>query len=546
MSAITLTKESHKNPSKFRINLKDSTAQLSGEVDVNSSDKLPTIHTHSKVAIIGAGFSGLGTAIKTMKSLKEQDVAILEMRDNFGGVWYANTYPGCASDIPAIWYSFSFALTSNWTRVQPPQYEMEEYILRVAEQYKLKEKTRFNTFVDDCIYNEETGLWTLYSHDVKTGQKIEHTANILLSCRGHLVYPIHLKEPGLENFKGKYMHSALWDHSVDFKGKNVVVFGNGCSANQVVPALLNDPKYNPASITQIVRSKHYVMPPVPKILLFLYRLLSFNFIGLLLVRWIVVIIAESRFPLFRGEGPIAKLVRWVNKNMAVSHMKHAPKKYWDILIPDYKVGCKRLIFDYGYIQALNDPRIELTNERVDRVVENGLYLKDGRFVKADIIIACTGYNTRKTFDQPIKTNKGASLQKIWNTEGVGAYRTIMVKYLPNFFLIGGPNTATGHASVVMAAEHGIDYYLKVAKPVIEGKEKSVECTPEAYDNWFKLIQDKLAKSVFGTAFGGCASWYRQDKSNFITYPFSQINYWYITHFPNYKELVYKHNNKKTA
>ena len=131
------------------------------------------------------------------------------------------------------------------------------------------------------------------------------------------------------------------------------------------------------------------------------------------------------------------------------------------------------------------------------------------------------------------------MQKIWNTEGVGAYRTMMVKNIPNFFLIGGPNTATGHASVIMAAEHGIDYYMKVAKPVIQGKEKSVECKPEAYDSWFKLIQDQLAKSVFGTAFGGCASWYRSDQS-------SQIHYWYITHFPNYRELTYKHNNKKTA
>ena len=53
------------------------------------------------------------------------------------------TLTGCASDIPALWYSFSFALTSNWSRVQPPQYEMEEYILRVAEQFKLKRKLDF-------------------------------------------------------------------------------------------------------------------------------------------------------------------------------------------------------------------------------------------------------------------------------------------------------------------------------------------------------------------------------------------------------------------
>ena len=142
MSTITLTRESHKNPSKFRINHQD-------ELDILGpnrkdryaiNDKLPTITTSSKLAIIGAGFGGMASAIKTMEKYDEHDIQIFERHDNFGGTWYANTYPGCASDIPALWYSFSFALTSNWSRIQPPQYEMEEYILRVAEKFKLKEK----------------------------------------------------------------------------------------------------------------------------------------------------------------------------------------------------------------------------------------------------------------------------------------------------------------------------------------------------------------------------------------------------------------------
>ena len=73
------------------------------------------------------------------------------------------------------------------------------------------------------------------------------------------------------------MHSALWDHSVDFRGKKVVVIGNGCSANQTVPALLNDPQYNVGSLTQISRSKHYIMRPLPKLIYTLYRLFSFNY-----------------------------------------------------------------------------------------------------------------------------------------------------------------------------------------------------------------------------------------------------------------------------
>ena len=80
-------------------------------------------------------------------------------------------------------------------------------------------------------------------------------------------------------------------------------------------------------------------------------------------------------------------------------------------------------------------------------------------------------------------------------EGPTAYRTLLVKQAPNLWTIGGCNSATGHASVVMALENGIDYFLKTAKPVIEGKSKSVRVTDGAYDNWFTTIQSELRKSV---------------------------------------------------
>ncbi|KAI3402761.2 hypothetical protein KGF56_004435 [Candida oxycetoniae] len=541
MSTVTLTKESHKTPSSFRVKYKDC-KDILGDNEVskkNINNKLPTLYSASKVAIIGAGFGGIGTAIKTMKELHEEDFTIFDRLDNFGGTWYANTYPGCASDIPALWYSYSFALATNWSKVQPFQYEMEEYILRVAEEFNLRPKTRFQTYIDKCVFDEDSGEWTLYAHDTKSGQKVEHKAKVLVGCTGGLVYPNQLRSEGMEKFKGVYMHSAVWDHSVDFKGKNVVVVGNGCSANQVVPALLNNPQYNVGSITQISKSKHYIMPPVPSFLQWLYRLLSFNYYGLLLVRWLTIALAEARVPLYKGNGLLSRFVRWVNSSISNRYVKkYAPAKYHDLLIPHYKIGCKRLIFDYNYVPSLHDPRIEITNENIKRVVEDGIILTNDKFVPADIIVACTGYNLAKSFKLPISTTKGVSLNKFWDTEGPSAYCTILPKQIPNLFLIGGPNSATGHSSVVMAIENGIDYYLKVAKPVLQGKKKSVVVKTEAYDNWFKTIQEELRKSVFGTPFGGCISWYSNGEVNSTAYAWSQISYWYITHFPNYKDLIY--------
>ncbi|KAI5903658.1 Baeyer-Villiger monooxygenase [Candida parapsilosis] len=506
MSAITLTKESHKKPSKFRIQYSDGLAVLGPEhtAQKNINDNLPIATTSSQVAVIGAGFGGIGAAIKTMDDLHVQDVTIFEKHDNFGGTWYANTYPGCASDIPALWYSYSFMLNTNWSRAQPPQYEMEEYILRVTDHYRLKEKTRFQTSVDRCVYDEDTGVWTLFAHDVKTGQRIEHTANIVLSCGGILVNPHQLNAPGLENFKGKYIHSAVWDHSIDFRGKDVLVVGNGCSANQVVPALLNDPQYKVGSITQIARSKHYIMPPIPAFLMFINRLFSFSFYGLMFVRLITVWLSELRFPLFKKDGFISEKMRSVSRAVSIKYIKkNAPEKYWDLLIPEYKFGCK-----------------------------------------PDIIVACTGYDVLQALKLPFSTTKGYNSQQIWEKEGISTYRTILVKHMPNLFFIGGPNTITGHSSVVMAIENAVDYYLKLVKPVIEGREKAVVVKPEAYDKWHKEIQEESNKSVFGTKFGGCVSWYSDSKENAITFAWSQLYYWYITHFPNYKDIIYEHYDKK--
>ncbi|KAI5957950.1 hypothetical protein KGF57_002758 [Candida theae] len=505
MSTITLTKESHKAPAKFRANLESERIALGLTAEKHANASLPTIHTSSKIAIIGAGFGGIGTAIKTARDLKECDFVIFDKHENFGGTWWANTYPGCASDIPAIWYSFSYALAANWSKVQPPQYEMEEYLLRIVDQHNLREKARFKTSIDSLDYSERSGLWTLYAHDLASGQKIEHTCKVVVSCRGGLVHPRNLDSPGIENFGGKYMHSAVWDHSVDFKGKDVVVVGNGCSAVQVVPSLLNDPQYNAGSVTQVFRSKHYIMPPVPPVLFFRKALTK-------------------------------RSVDYIHST--------APEEYWDMLIPNFKVGCKRMILDYQYVPTLHDPRLTLAYSGIKEVVKDGVVLEDGKFVKADIIVACTGYDLRKSNDLAAKTTTGTTVSDLWKKEGTTAYRTILVKGLPNLFIIGGPNSGTGHSSVVMALENAIDYYAKVASPVIKGKTESVVVKDEAYDNWRVTIQNELKKSVFGTKFGGCVSWYSDERENPTAFAWSQVYYWYITHFPNYKDLIYESYKKK--
>ena len=536
MSVVTITKQSHKDPAKFRVKFEDSKAVIGPGHEVRKNEKLPVIETASNVAIIGGGFSGIASAMRCVDKLKETDFVIFEKYDNFGGTWYANTYPGCASDIPALWYSFSNELNTSWSEAQPPQYEMEEYILEVVKKHDLRKYAKFQTCVTSAKYNESSGDWLLEATNIVTGQTYKHTSKIVLSCQGGLVHPNQLKAPGLDTFKGVYMHSAIWDHTVDFKGKKVVVVGNGCSANQCIPLLVRD--YGVESLTQISRSGQYIMPPIPTGLQKMYQWLSFSRITLLMLRFVVFCVSESHFPLFKGANIIPRISRAMNKRTSINYMnKKCPEKFKDVIMPDFKIGCKRLIFDHDYMDTLSNPKMNVVGGSIKQVNEHSITMANGEVLEADIIIACTGYNVLKSFFYyDIIGRNNVDLKKVWEKEGVSAYNTLLVKDCPNFLLIGGPNATTGHSSDVMAIENGLNYFADIAPKVLNGTMKSFCVKTEKYNAWFKEIQAELARSVFGSPFGGCQSWYAEGNVNFLAYPYSQIDYWRRTRKANLSDL----------
>lgn len=537
MSVTELAHKSHTDPSQFRISYEDAVQVLGPDPSIPKDDTLPTLYSKSEIAIIGGGFSGMVAALTCNKinTKQSRDFVIFDKHANFGGTWFANTYPGCASDIPALLYSFSQELNNNWSELRPPQYEMEEYMLQVAQKHGLERHSHFRTVITRAVYSDENSNWTVTARNLATGQRIVHTSKILISGQGQLVTPNQLKAKGLENFKGVYMHSAIWNHEVSFKNKKVVVVGNGCSAAQVVPELLR--KYEVESIHQIARTKHYIMPPLPPITYLLYQLASYSRYTLYLMRLIVASVAECRWPLYKGDGILARMVRWVNTRKSVNYMKTAPEKYHHLLIPDYKVGCKRLIFDYRYIPSLHDPRMHLTGHEIDHITGNSVVLSDGTELEADIIVACTGYNINKSLSTfELIGRNGVDARKVWNDDGITAYKTVMIRDCPNFFLIAGPNCATGHSSVELACENCAAYFERIAPKILSGAYKSVCVKTKAYYDWFNEIQGELKNAVFGTPFGGCYSWYASDSYNPTTYPYSQIFYWWDMRHPKWDDF----------
>lgn len=308
MSTVHLSEVSHTETEKFRILHDDALKILGPDALLPINMELQAISSTSQVTMIGAGFAGLNSSLVCKNEWKIDDFVVFDKHYNWGGTWWANTYPGCASDVPACWDSFFSELSDNWSDLRAPQYEIEEYILEVVKKNDLDKHARFGTAVYRMEWNDDEGLWIILASDVKSGQRYEHKTKIILSCQGGLVNPIHLSTPGLNKFQGDYMHSALWNHDVDFKDKNVLVVGNGCSAIQVIPALMDDLEVN--SVTQVFRSKHSVLPPLLKFAFTVYKAFSGTRVGLVFVRWIIASVAESKYPLYQGDSYLSRFLRW--------------------------------------------------------------------------------------------------------------------------------------------------------------------------------------------------------------------------------------------
>ena len=184
-----------------------------------------------EVVVIGAGFSGIGAAIK-LDEAGLSDFVVLEEGDGVGGAWHWNTYPGIAVDIPSFSYQFSFEKRSDWSRVYAPGEELKAYAEHCVDKYGVRDRIRLNTKVTGATFDEGANAWRL---ETATGERL--SARFAIGATGVFSQPKPPEIPAIETFAGETMHTARWDHEVDLRGKRVGVIGTGASAIQVIPAI---------------------------------------------------------------------------------------------------------------------------------------------------------------------------------------------------------------------------------------------------------------------------------------------------------------------
>jgi len=449
-----------------------------------------------KLAIIGAGMAGILAAIKLTEA-GLTDFTIFEKADRPGGTWRENTYPGLSCDVPSHLYSYSFALTPEWSHRFSPGEEIQAYFERVADEHGLNSRTRFGDEVTRCEFSQ--GRWHL---ETASGYRAE--ADIVIAATGVLHHPKIPDIEGLSRFEGSAFHSSQWDHDAKLDGARVGVVGTGSTAVQIVSAIVD----RVATLSLFQRTAQWVLQadnPAyteaeradlrrdPARLTDLHAELSKQFD----VFARVVVDAESPEMAMIEEACRANLENTVRDVELRERLR-----------PDYRAACKRLVVSPNFYEAVQRPNAELVTEQIECVEPSGIRTRDGRLHELDVLVLATGFKAN-AFMRPMELigRDGITLDHAW-ADRPNAYLSITIPDFPNFFMINGPNGPVGNFSLIEVAELQFSYIMQLVDRIRSGESREVCATREAMERFEAARVEASQKTIWMT---GCRSWYLDDR-----------------------------------
>ncbi len=451
-----------------------------------------------EVAIIGAGLGGIGTAIALGKEGID-DFVILERAGDIGGTWRDNTYPGIAVDIPAQAYQFSYELKPTWSRVFARGSEVKAYVDQCADNYYIRSHIRLNSEVMARTWDEANQLWRLKIGEGKDSQEL--TARFVVSAIGSFVEPKPVEIPGVDDFKGKILHSARWDHDYDLSGKRVGIVGTGASAVQIIPEIA--PVVEHLDVYQ--RTPIWVGPKIDPVMPASLQRFFARFPGVqqqvrrfatrvIEVGLVDLVRHHKKYPFFAKGAALLGRHLWYRIQVRDPEVR---KK----LTPQYGIGCKRPSVSSNYLSTFNRPNVELITEPIEAITPNGVRSADGKERPVDALILATGFrmssdpeNYRRT---PVRGRDGFDLATFYANTRLESYEGVSIPKLPNHFMIFGPYGWTGgtwHVLVETASTH----IVRVIKEAHRRGAVEVEVTQEATDRWTGVMRERMSYSLFNT------------------------------------------------
>ncbi|BBX71762.1 flavin-containing monooxygenase [Mycolicibacterium psychrotolerans] len=455
--------------------------------------------------IVGAGFSGLGAAVKLRKAGVD-DIVIVERSDRVGGTWRDNTYPGVACDIPTMLYSFSFAENPTWSRMYPSGGEICAHIEELTDRHGLRPLIRFDTEITGLSFDERAGVWT-----ATTKGRKRFAARTVVLAAGPLA---HHKLPdirGIDTYRGRTIHSAAWDHDFDVTGKRVAVVGTGASAVQIVPELVK----TAAFVKVFQRTPGWVLPrPDVEMPASVQTLFAKVPAAQELARQALFWGHEACAAALVWNTPLSGLVAALGR----AHLRATVKDAWlrRQLTPDFTPGCKRMLISNDYYPALQRENCKLIDWPIATISPAGIRTSDGVEHHLDAIVFATGYDVHLSGPPfPVTGLGGRSLQQEW-ADHAEAFKSASAHGFPNLFFMTGPNSGPGHNSLLVYIEGQIDYAVAAVTAILNENLRYLDVRADTQRRYNAAIQQRLTRTTW---MSGCRSWYlTADGFNASMYP----------------------------
>lgn len=444
-----------------------------------------------RFAIIGAGVGGLAMGAR-LREAGYDDFVIIEKSDGVGGTWHFNNYPGVACDVASYFYSFTFFKNPDWSQMFAPGAEIKQYLSDLADHYRLREKTSFNSTVTACRYSD--GKW-----HVSTAEGEVFEADVLIPATGFLHIPILPDIEGLDRFAGEAFHSSKWSPQVDMSGKRVGVIGNGSSSVQIVSNIVDEVD----ALTVFQRTPQWVFP-APNDLYSAQRREMLSYYPELM---------DRLFEYFMD---------WYNDGFgnAVVGDADAQRRFFEAcqsninsvsdpelrtkLTPDYPVMCKRLVFSNSYFKALEKPNCDLETRAIARIEPEGVRLQDDVLIEVDMLVLATGFDTHAYCRMlNISVEGGQTLDEAWS-DGARSFESIGLAGFPNMFFVSGPFSTVGNLSTMTCAELQVDHIIRLLDEMDRTGAHEVMPDRKAEDAFLDEMQQAAEKTVW---LSGCNSWY---------------------------------------
>lgn len=344
-------------------------------------------------------------------------------------------YPGVACDVPAHIYTFPFEPNPDWSAYYASGEEIWHYFKRTVDKYELGRGLKLGHRVQKAEFDEESGKWKL---EVKNKDGVIHDeCDVLVSAVGFLSNWRWPDIDGLHSFKGRLMHSAVWEKDFDWKGQRVAVIGNGSSGIQILPKIVESAKH----VTNFIRRPTYITPGLGSGIIngaeqYVYseeekRHFREHPEELKKYRKKIQAGSNRAFDMFCKNSHAQDVAR---KDTADQMRKKlgGDEELAKKLTPEYEVGCRRATPGPGYLEAFTRDDCSLVTESIKAIEKTGIRTADGQLHEFDAIVCATGFNVSHRPPWPLIGRGGLTLSDAWAEEPY-SYLSLCASKFPNFF-----------------------------------------------------------------------------------------------------------------